>query len=222
MRFNLSIMGLLQTYFYQTLAASSIGCILLFRQLKKRTSSGNPKGLPLPPGPKGYPLIGSLFDMPLENPWLVYDEWSKTYGKPLLINSLLLLSPFFIGDMIYFNVLGHHFLILGSFERTTDLFEKRSSNYSDRMRLPMQVELYVTHSLNFEPREKKVCFRMKWDFNFGLLPYGVWWRRQRRSFHQYFNINAVSKYMPIQKREVHAFLRRLLDTPDNFYDHIRQ
>ena len=39
--------------------------------------SGNPKGLPLPPGPKGYPLIGSLFDMPLETPWLVYDEWFK-------------------------------------------------------------------------------------------------------------------------------------------------
>ena len=43
--------------------------------------------------------------------------------------------------MIYFNVLGQPFLILGSFARTTDLLEKRSSNYSDRMRLPMQVEL---------------------------------------------------------------------------------
>ena len=87
MRFNSSIMGLLETNFYQTLAASFFGCILLFRQLKK-SRSGNPKGLPLPPGPKGYPLIGSLFDMPLENPWLVYDEWSKTYGKSLLTNSI--------------------------------------------------------------------------------------------------------------------------------------
>ena len=47
----------------------------------------------------------------------------------------------FKGDMIYFNVLGQHFLILSSLKRTTDLFEKRSSNYSDRPRLPMLVEL---------------------------------------------------------------------------------
>ena len=124
--------------------------------------------------------------------------------------------------MIYFNVLGQHFLILCSFERTTDLFEKRSSNYSDRPRLPMLVELYVSHSLHLKACEKKACFRMKWDFHLGVLPYGVWWRRHRRSFDQHFNINAVSKYLPIQRREVHTFLRRLLDTPDDFLHHIRQ
>jgi hypothetical protein len=49
--------------------------------------------------------------------------------------------------MIYFNVLGQPFLILGSFERTSDLMEKRSLNYSDRLRMPM-LELYVSDSLN--------------------------------------------------------------------------
>ena len=124
--------------------------------------------------------------------------------------------------MIYFNVLGHHFLVLSSFERTIDLFEKRSSNYSDRMRLPMLLELYVSDSLHFKPSEKKAYFRGKMCFNIGLLPYGEGWRRHRRSFHQYFNQNAVSKYFPIQRREVHAFLRRLLDTPDKFLHHVRQ
>ena len=82
-------MGLLETYFYQVLAALFFSGILLFRQLKKSRSS-NPKGLPLPPGPKGYPVIGSLFDMPLDKPWLVYDEWRKIYGKSLIIDALLL------------------------------------------------------------------------------------------------------------------------------------
>ena len=82
-------MGLLETYSYQIITALFFGCVLLFRLLKK-SGSGNPNGLPLPPGPKGYPLIGSLFDMPIDKPWLVYDEWSKTYGKYMIINSLLL------------------------------------------------------------------------------------------------------------------------------------
>ena len=60
------------------------------------------------------------------------------------------------------------------------------------------------------------------DYNFSILPYGEEWRRRRRAFHQYFNINAVSNYLPIQRREVHAFLRRLLDTPENFLHHVRQ
>ena len=125
--------------------------------------------------------------------------------------------------MIYFNVLGQDFLILSSLKQITDLFEKRSSNYSDRPRLPMVLELYVSHSLHLKPCENKTRFRMKWDFSIGLLPYGMWWRRHRRSFHQFFNINTVSKYLPtIQRREVHASLRRLLDTPDNFLHRIRQ
>ena len=60
---------------------------MLFRQLKNGRD-GNPDGLPLPPGPKGYPLIGNLFDMPVYKPWVVYGEWRKTYGKPFVVNGL--------------------------------------------------------------------------------------------------------------------------------------
>ncbi len=49
----------------------------------------------------------------------------------------------YAGDMIYFEVLGRPFLVLGSLERTTDLLERRSSNYSDRPRLPMVLEMSV-------------------------------------------------------------------------------
>jgi len=48
---------------------------------------------------------------------------------------------FTIGDMIFFEVLGQSFLVLNSLNRTNDLFETRSSNYSDRMRAIMLVEL---------------------------------------------------------------------------------
>ena len=71
--------GLLGIYPYFKLAALLFS-VMLFRQLKK-ARDGNPNGLPLPPGPKGYPLIGNLFNMPVHRPWVVYDEWRKTYGK---------------------------------------------------------------------------------------------------------------------------------------------
>ena len=62
--------------------------------------------------------------------------------------------------MVYFEVLGHHFLILGTFERTTDLLEKRSSNYSDRMRLPMMIDLYVSDFfLHLKLCDKKAMFQ---------------------------------------------------------------
>ena len=46
--------------------------------------------------------------------------------------------------MIYFNVLGQDFVVLSSPEIITDLFEKRSTNYSDRKQMPMFIDLYVS------------------------------------------------------------------------------
>ena len=63
---------------------------------------------------------------------------------------------------------------------------------------------------------------MKWDFAVLFLTYGAEWRKHRKLFHEYFQPNVVSEYLPIQKREVHAFLRRLLVTPEDLFHHIRQ
>jgi len=41
------------------------------------------------------------------------------------------------GDLVYANVLGRHLLFVNSSQIANDLFEKRSSNYSDRNALPM-------------------------------------------------------------------------------------
>ena len=43
--------------------------------------------------------------------------------------------------MIFFKLFGQPFLILNSLKRTGDLFEKRSSNYSDRKSATMVLEL---------------------------------------------------------------------------------
>ena len=81
-----SVTGLLGIYPFYTLAALFFS-VMLFRQSKKGRD-GNPNGLPLPPGPKGYPVVGNFFDMPADKPWVVYDEWRNTYGKHFKIDGL--------------------------------------------------------------------------------------------------------------------------------------
>ncbi|KAG6854559.1 hypothetical protein C0991_004895 [Blastosporella zonata] len=71
--------------------------------------------LPYPPGPKGYPIIGNLLDIPTGFQWTTYTEWAKKYG-----------------DLLYINVLGTHLVIINSEEIADELVEKRSANYSDR------------------------------------------------------------------------------------------
>lgn len=34
-----------------------------------------------PPGPRPLPFVGNVFQLPQVNPWIIYREWAKTYGK---------------------------------------------------------------------------------------------------------------------------------------------
>ncbi|KAF7768382.1 hypothetical protein Agabi119p4_7625 [Agaricus bisporus var. burnettii] len=166
------------------LTGISLGTWLVHGYIQERRE--NPNNLPLPPGPKGYPIIGSFFSLPTYKAWLEYDKWFKIYG-----------------DMIYFRVFGKGFLILGSLERVSDIFDRRSSHYSDRPRMVMLNEM------------------MGWDYAFCLQKYGAWWRRHRRHFHDHFHPNVVNRYHGIQIDSARAFARNLLESPEKVRYHIR-
>jgi hypothetical protein len=46
----------------------------------KAKSGRNPGGLPLPPGPKGVPFFGNMFQIASGKSWEKYRSWGKTYG----------------------------------------------------------------------------------------------------------------------------------------------
>ena len=50
--------------------------LLFFRRHAYRTTQ-------LPPSPRGYPLIGSILDVPKKNSWLKYQEWCRSLSGSL-------------------------------------------------------------------------------------------------------------------------------------------
>jgi hypothetical protein len=100
------------------------------------------RGLPLPPGPAPLPLVGNLFDIPITRSWLTLAEWAKTYGEyPLPLDPSPGLDFDIIGDLVHVNVLGQDLVFVNSLKVANDLFDKRSSIYSDRPRLTLVNEL---------------------------------------------------------------------------------
>ncbi|KAG7096665.1 hypothetical protein E1B28_004080 [Marasmius oreades] len=79
---------------------------------------------PLPPGPRGLPFIGNVFDMPSEKEWLTFAQWGDTYG-----------------DISSVTVLGQTIVILNSLKAAVDMLDKKSLIYSDRPVLQMGGEM---------------------------------------------------------------------------------
>ncbi|KAI0318715.1 cytochrome P450 [Amylostereum chailletii] len=77
---------------------------------------------PLPPGPRGLPLIGNLLDWPFESGWLTFAEWGKKFG-----------------DIIHIEIFGVHIVILNAYETAQHLMNQAS--YSDRPPLAMVGDL---------------------------------------------------------------------------------
>lgn len=101
------------TALYYSLA--TLAALYLVRFSMKK-SEGAP--FTLPPGPKGYPLVGNVYDIPNNFPWLKYAEWKQQYG-----------------DIVSFTVFGKTTIVLNSLKVALELLDKRSSNFSGRPRL---------------------------------------------------------------------------------------
>ncbi|KAI0280074.1 cytochrome P450 [Russula brevipes] len=82
-----------------------------------------PLGRPVP-GPKGWPIIGNLLDIPTELEYMVFSQWKQKYG-----------------DLIQFTVLGQPTIIINSPQLATDILSTKSAIYSSRPHLTMACDL---------------------------------------------------------------------------------
>jgi hypothetical protein len=94
----------------------------------------NPTRLPYPPGPKGYPIIGNLLDIPNAFIYKRFREMSRDLGTFHVLghrSSVLTTLPV-DSDIIHLQVFGFHLIVCNSKGVADDLLDKRSSIYSDR------------------------------------------------------------------------------------------
>ncbi|KAI0662031.1 CyP450 monooxygenase [Cubamyces menziesii] len=78
------------------------------------------KGVPLPPGPRGLPLIGNMLDMPRYKPWIGLRDFTATYGS-----------------LVYLRIPRNPLLIIGDADIAFELLDKKSAHTSDRPTNPM-------------------------------------------------------------------------------------
>jgi hypothetical protein len=104
----------------------------------------------LPPGPRGYPIIGNLLELRSEQ-WLKFTKWQKKYGQFIV---LILSCRWPIsntnrpGELIFLNAGGQPIIVLNSQRAAADLLDRRAAIYSDRPRLIVACDI-MTEGLNF-------------------------------------------------------------------------
>ncbi|KZP29735.1 cytochrome P450, partial [Athelia psychrophila] len=108
-------------------------------------------------------------------------------------------SEEFKSDIIYLNVFGTHIVVTNTLESTLDLLERRSSKYSGRC--------VFQHPMG-----------MEWGFV--LMPYGDEWRAHRRLAVKGFDAHVIPKYDLAFTRNAHGLLRRLLESPEAWHEHV--
>jgi cytochrome P450 len=105
------------------LIATFIGVYAVYKYWESCRRNRIPSGLKPLPGPKGYPIIGSIPEVPEKNAFIKFADWGKEYGPIYQVN-----------------LAGHNHVWISSDEIAKDLLSKRAAIYSDRPHIPALID----------------------------------------------------------------------------------
>ncbi|EPS93959.1 hypothetical protein FOMPIDRAFT_48847 [Fomitopsis schrenkii] len=161
-------------------------CRLFFIRHKSR-------GLRLPPGPPGLPLIGNLHQISDDYQQDTFSEWGRRYG-----------------DVVYARFVANDVLIVNSAAAARVLMEKRGAKYSGR---PLFTNIFLCTYYSSGG----------FSWNLAFMPNTDRWKRHRKWFQHGFQVKRrLDEYIPIQQRETRRILSDLLVEPDAYMSHIKR
>ncbi|KAL1750225.1 cytochrome P450 [Schizophyllum commune] len=141
---------------------------------------------PLPPGPKGWPIIGNLLDIPSTYEWEKYMQWARELQT----------------DILHIDAAGTSIIVLDSYEACFDLLAQRAQYYSDRPAFPMTIDLMgMDFNFAFIPYGKTSSHTDR--------------RARRRIAHESLHGKASINVRPLELKSTHTFLRNMLDAGED-------
>jgi len=193
---------------YLSLSSVIIGCAAFVRLARW------PSRPHLPPGPRGYPIVGNLFDLSSTQVWKQFGAWGKQYGEftsarlsheSHLERMLTYWTLYTQGHVTHINVLGQNTIILNSSKAALDLLDRRSATYSNRPILMMGGEM------------------VGWNRVLALTQYGPRFREYRKFMNRFVGTRAsMENLAPLQEREMGKFLARVMADPSSLVQQTRK
>ncbi|KAJ7591557.1 cytochrome P450 [Mycena floridula] len=138
-----------------------------------------------PPGPYRWPIVGNVFEVAKVQPWLQFTAWKKQYG-----------------DLVYLRIFGRSILVLNSIEAVQELFERRSSTYSDRPKRVMGELCGFGPTLILRNNDSVV-------------------REMRKMLHSEMNPRTVRQHDNIVQDAARVLCKSNIEKPEEFARHIR-
>jgi hypothetical protein len=92
-----------------------------------------------------------------------------------------------------------------TFEKATELLDEKSSIYSERPYTPMLGEL------------------MGWNDSMPMMQYTTELRDSRKMFHKELgSVSSIRKFFPAEEAITTKMLRRMLKSPEDWYENVSQ
>ena len=191
------------------------------------------RGVPYPPGPKPWPIIGNLLDSPKESQWTAYTEMSKEYGlcdviarscAPFTETSFHIARRRSVPPSFWAGYRSAQFSV--RCQRPTR--EARgnllgSSYFADASYVSKIPAIHPCCRLWMSlPTDcHLVLCRMEVDWLLPVTEYGERWREGRKIAERSLRPGAMSSYHQRIEEKTRAFLGELLASPADFRRHIK-